>query len=106
MENYSDWTSAQHQAAAEAFGRAVKTIYADDSGIDIRFAAAVAGSLAAQAAHHANLAEEENDRMARVLMAQVSYGTGAPLTDEEIARANEAHCRACSSIPCRCKGDN
>jgi PPE-repeat protein len=111
----NSWTSEQHQAAAAAFGFSARVLIdtiradyeGDDHGRGMNTATeTTVAHLARQAAHHARLAEDEDERMARVLMAQVSYGHGPALTDEEIERANQAHCRACNSIPCRCEGGN
>jgi hypothetical protein len=86
MTNFS---SAEHLAAAAALGNAAR-LTVEEPTLDVRFAAAVAGSLAAQAAHHAHQAEREDERMAAVLMAQVSRGNGPELTDEELIRAGAA----------------
>lgn len=104
-----DWSSAQHEAAAAAIGFQAR-IFAQavmetrPTHLDDGILWAV-DRLVRQAAHHAHQAEQEDERMGRVLAAQVSYGHGPALTDEEIERANVAHCRACSSIPCRCCGE-
>lgn len=111
----ADWTGAQHEAAASALGFASKLLMSavctevdgDIGRYDRGHNAALvffASMLAKDAAHHAHQAEREDERMAAILAAQCSYGQGAPLTDEEIAAADAAHCRACSSIPCRCCG--
>jgi hypothetical protein len=108
----ADWTSAQHEAAAAALGfqaylvaYTVRELAPKYPDMDFISETILAGRLARAAGHHAALAEREDERMGRVLMAQVSFGHGPALTPEEIERANAAHCHACSSIPCRCGGN-
>ncbi len=110
------WGAREHQAAAAALGFAVR-VQLGTVGLgtpsDFRLGADVEAErllvyLARQAAHHANLAEAEDERMARVLAAQVSYGNGPGLSAEEIEQAERGFCDVCSSLPCRCehKGGN
>ena len=96
MENSSE----ANLAAGAAWGMAA--VVGHKNGLP----AEIVGELARQAARCVLAAEEQDERMAAVLMARVSYGHGPAISDEEIARVERDYCRACRFIPCRCKGGN